>query len=348
MTRARAARSTEGYETLRDLWTGFWRSQVLFAAVEQGLFELLATGPRSAVEVARELGLDERLTVDVLEVLVGERLLSRKTGTTGSEYMTTEVADRHLRAGAEEDLTAMIKLAKSRQYAQWARLGESLVSGEPVGPNGQSRRTVISEMASDGAGALDGFSRSIGNVFRGTFERFLSVVDLSDVTEVLDVGGSTGLFSILAATRYPHLSCVSFDHPSMVPIARARIGEHPCADRIRVVGGDFFEELPSTPFAHMSNVLHDWVGANRTDLLSSLFRAVEPGGRLAIVGPLLGGDPFGGAHLLSLNIHLEMGGRVPSLDELVADCEAVGFRGWRRHRLDAVSHAVVFGKPLED
>lgn len=335
---------TAGIDQLRRLWTGFWRSQVLFAAVEVGLFDLLDERAYTGTEIADKLGLHPPTLINILEVLVGERLLVRRRAGDRLEYTNAALAQRHLRSGAEEDLSALMRLARDRQYEQWGRLVDMLHTGEPVGPNAQSRRTVITELAEADDAELRTLGRSIGNVFRPVFERFLQVVDLSDVETLLDVGGSTGLFSILAAQRHPALRCISFDHPAMVSYARQRVAEHGLQSRIDVVGGDFFHSLPSCTFAHMSNVLHDWTGQNRLALLSSVYRALVPGGRLAVVGPLLGSDPFGGSHLLALNIGLEMGGNVPTLDELLEVGRQAGFTSSTRHRLDAMSSAVIFTK----
>jgi SAM-dependent methyltransferase len=337
---------TAGIDQLRRLWTGFWRSQVLFAAVEVGVFDLLGGQARTAEQVAAELGLHQTTTLSMLEVLVGERLLVRRRDSGMVVYANSGVADAHLRRGAEADLSALMRLARSRQYDQWAQLTDILRTGGSVGPNAQSRRTVITELAEADDEELRELGRSIGNVFRPLFDRFLDVVDLTGVDTLLDVGGSTGLFSILAASRHPHLRCVSFDNPAMVPHAEQRVTEHSLTSRITVVGGDFFDSLPTCSFAHMSNVLHDWVGENRRALLHNVFRALVPGGRLAVVGPLLGADPFGGSHLLALNIQLEMGGNVPTLDELVESGRAAGFTTWTRSRLDSVSSAVIFTKPV--
>jgi hypothetical protein len=44
-----------------DLIFGRWRSQILYTGVKLGVFDALASGPKNAVRVAGELGVDAGL-----------------------------------------------------------------------------------------------------------------------------------------------------------------------------------------------------------------------------------------------------------------------------------------------
>ena len=78
-----------------DLVFGRWRSQILYAGVELGLFEALADGPRTAREVADELELPKvvREAGDLPEE-VG--VADRTTFTAGDMFEAVPQADAYL------------------------------------------------------------------------------------------------------------------------------------------------------------------------------------------------------------------------------------------------------------
>ena len=83
--------------------------------------------------------------------------------------------------------------------------------------------------------------------------------DLSRFRRMIDLGGATGHLVIAACERYPNLSGVVFDLPEAVPPAQEIVGASPVADRIEIIGGDFFkDELPEGDLYAMGRILHDW------------------------------------------------------------------------------------------
>ena len=58
-----------------DLIFGRWRSQILYAGVKLGVFDALASDPKSAVRVARELGVDAGLLYRLMRALGSLELL---------------------------------------------------------------------------------------------------------------------------------------------------------------------------------------------------------------------------------------------------------------------------------
>ena len=71
----------------------------------------------------------------------------------------------------------------------------------------------------------------------------------------MDVGGSQGVLLAAILRANPSMRGVLFDLPVMVEgAAELFAAAHGVADRATVVGGDFFESIP-TGDAH---ILHDW------------------------------------------------------------------------------------------
>src|SRR3954468_12311304 len=87
-----------------DLLEAFRRSQALFTAVSLGVFDALATGPRSVPDLARQLQADPNALGRLLDACVGLRLLTR----VGDLYENTPAATSYLTTTSPRRLTGYI------------------------------------------------------------------------------------------------------------------------------------------------------------------------------------------------------------------------------------------------
>jgi hypothetical protein len=107
--------------------------------------------------------------------------------------------------------------------------------------------------------------------------------DFTGIRTIVDVGGNDGslLAAVLAAN--PEMRGVLFDLPGVVASAANRLAEWGIAERCEVIGGDFFEGLPSGGDAYIvSNVLHDWDDDQATAILRNVHKALGGRGRLLV------------------------------------------------------------------
>ena len=72
----------EASEKVIDLIFGRWRSQILFAGVKLGVFDALASGPKSAVGVAGALDVDAGMLYRLMRALGSLELLHEDTNRT--------------------------------------------------------------------------------------------------------------------------------------------------------------------------------------------------------------------------------------------------------------------------
>jgi predicted transcriptional regulator len=77
-----------------DLIFGRWRSQILYAGVTLGVFETLASGPRSAASVASELAVDAGMLYRLMRALGSLALLHEDQHRTFSLTPMGEVLRR--------------------------------------------------------------------------------------------------------------------------------------------------------------------------------------------------------------------------------------------------------------
>jgi 16S rRNA G1207 methylase RsmC len=145
----------------------------------------------------------------------------------------------------------------------------------------------------------------------GGFLALLDKVDLSTASTICDLGGANGTLCGLAVQRHPHLKATLFDLPPVLPIAQRHLDAIGVAEKVTLVGGDFFvDELPRADVIVMGNILHDWDEGQKKSLIGKAREALTDGGRLIAVENIIDDarrqNTFG--LLMSLNMLIELPG----------------------------------------
>ncbi|SBT42747.1 methyltransferase [Micromonospora auratinigra] len=152
-------------------------------------------------------------------------------------------------------------------------------------------------------------------------EAVAAAVDLSAYPTIVDVGGNSGTLLGQLLTAAPGNRGVLFDRPAIVPAAREQLAGAGLADRVEVVGGDFFDRVPDGGDLYtLKNILWDWDDADAARILATVAAAMPSGATLMIIDQFLPEMPLGdGAeldprtrelHRVSFSILLQRGGRV--------------------------------------
>lgn len=111
------------------------------------------------------------------------------------------------------------------------------------------------------------------------------LLDCTNDTSVLDVGGGSGVYSAHLLMRYSSLSATIFERPPVDQLARTCLTDRNLyPGRAHVIAGDMFvDPLPRDASLHLySHVLHNWGPDKVHLLLSKSFDSIAPGGRIAI------------------------------------------------------------------
>jgi acetylserotonin N-methyltransferase len=157
----------------------------------------------------------------------------------------------------------------------------------------------------------------------------VNAVDLGRYRTLVDLGGATGHLAAAACRRWPNLSAVVFDLPQVIGLTREVVHTTPVADRVTIVGGDFFaDDLPPGDVYALGRILHDWTEEKIGRLLARTHAALPPGGAVLIAEKVLHDDKAGPdwAVTQSLNMLLVTEGKERTLGEYAALLEAAGFR----------------------
>lgn len=340
LTRGIARR--EGAEMF-DLVAGFVQSQVLMAVVELRLLHRLIESPRSAAGLAREAG----MTSDRMEILLqaaaalglirrrkdGRFTVARKgaalLGVPGLEAM---ILHHRVFYRDMENPVALLRGEVDTELANfWPYVFGARGDVDPA-----VTRTYSDLMAD-----------SQGLVAQDT----LRMVNLSDVTCLLDVGGGSGAFALAVAQAYPAMNLMLFDLPDVVPAARTRFDAAGLGERLAVHGGSFrSDSLPHGADAiSLIRVLYDHSDDTVRGLLSKIFDTLPKGGRLIISEPMSGGavpEPSGDVYFAFYTMAMRTG-RTRSAAEIARFCAETGFAGIEtpKSRRPFVTSVVSCAKP---
>lgn len=322
----------------------FWSSKVLLTAVEFGVFTKLGSRRLTGAELGAELGLHPRARADFFDALVAMRFFGREGEGPSAKYFNTEEGAMFLDERSPRYVGGILVMLNARLFRFWNDLPEALRTGKPQNEIKHGQKGMFEELYSD-LPRLDQFMGAMTGLSRINFEAFAEKFDFSRFQTLCDVGGATGLLSIEAARRHPHLKCIPFDLPEVEPIAKKHIAAARLEDRIRTASGDFFKDpLPRADVITMGMILHDWNLEKKMHLIRAAFDALRPGGALVAIEALIDDARRENVQglLMSLNMLIEFG---DAFDYTGADfrkwCGEAGFRTFEVIHLAGPSSAAV-------
>lgn len=256
-------------EGLWRMARGFQPSRILLTAVEMGVFAALGNGPKTSLEVATELKANERATDRLMNALVALGLLI----TEGGFFINSEEVNEYLVPGKPDYMGAAL-MHTANMWDSWSTLTDAVKVGTSLlKREGKSRQQWIESF----------ISAMHYNATRRARE-VVSIIDLTGLYRLLDVGGGSGAYSIAFCRAKPDLEAVVFELPDVVPLTKQYIEEAGMIERIKVVAGDYLEDELGSGFdmAFLSSVIHSNRPKENQELFNKCWRALSPGGMIAI------------------------------------------------------------------
>lgn len=261
--------------------------QLLYVVAKLGIPDRLASGPKSAEELAKETGTHERSLLRVMRALAMDEFFIEDE--QGRFTLTPDTAA--LRTGARGSARAVAIMTGEPWY--WQMYG-GLLETVKTGKNAFEAihgMTVYQYLAQNPeAGQL--FDEYMEEVSAPWDWLLLAAFDFSGFGKVADIGGGRATLLTQLLKAYPSMTGVLCDQPAVTERARSRVEADGLADRFELVGGSFFESVPPGADAYLiRNVLHDWDDDHALVLLKNCRAAMKPTAVLLIVEVLLAEGP---------------------------------------------------------
>lgn len=324
----------------------FWTLQAVYLArayyvvAELKIADLLAEGPMTCEQLAKETGTHERSLFRILRALASFGVFAQnKRG----EFEMTEAAQtlRSDVVGSVRDWTILTGTMPS-----WQAFGQAL---EVVctGKNGF-------ELAHPGFSNLYDYCqehREFSETFikaqnawtRWQRDAILDAYDFSRFRRIVDVAGGRGSFMAGILTRCSQTTGVIFDQPETIEHTKVVISDAGLADRCELVGGSFFDEVPAGGDAYViKHVLRDWDDQSVIKILNNCHRAMPSDAVLLVIDATM--DPRNLedriAKLLDVEQMLWLSGKLRTTQEWDEILDQTGFRRIHEQRT-AIVDAVI-------
>jgi hypothetical protein len=303
---------------------GFSVSYLLAAMVELGVPDALATGPRTAQELADALGCDadslhRALRMGAVYNLVRLDRAGRFRSTRLTKALTSD-------APYASDQWCAFMASQAHQTA-WGDLATTIRTGEPAfrRQNGMSFFDWFDQHPDEGrafAAGLSGLTLSEASAIAASYKFPRTGV-------VCDVAGGVGVVLGEVLSRRPEVRGILLEAPSVLPEAATYLGSLGVADRVDLQQGNFFEAFQARADLYLMKwILHDWDDGDCVRILRNVAAAMPVGAKLLVIE---GVQDRNAAHPRFSPIDLQMlvvteGGRERTVSEIQGLLAAAGLR----------------------
>lgn len=281
-----------------ELSGSYWQTCTLHAAVRLGVFSAIGEERLTGGEVADRLKTVERAMSMLLNALVAMGFLVKNEGW----YANTPASLTFLVKDAPQYLGFMI-MHHHHLVETWARLGEAVETGGPVGGGSATRDDERRES----------FLMGMFNNAMLIAPTLTKTIDLTGRRRLLDLGGGPGTYGIHFCLNNPHLQAAVYDLATTRPFAEQTIARFGLSDRIKFLDGDYVSEAVPGGYdvAWLSHILHGEGPEDCQRIIDKTVAALEPGSLIMIhefiLDNTLDGPLFPALFSLNMLLHTEGG-----------------------------------------
>jgi ubiquinone/menaquinone biosynthesis C-methylase UbiE len=299
-----------------DMRDGFRPTAVVGAAAELGLFDLI---PDEGITIS-ELACKANAAVRGIQVLADGLAALNVLEKREDRYFVPAKLRPVLSENSPDTAIPMLRHRMSMMRG-WSQLAWAAKAGFPApktsgirGPDGDLQAFVL---------AMDVISREVAD---DVVRQLLPL----QFKKMLDVGAGPGTWTFAFHRAVPEARAILFDLPHAVSLARQKAEQAGLADRVEFVVGDFYrDELPSgVDFVWVSAIAHQNSREQNRELFRKVYRALEPGGQIAIrdivMDPTRTAPVDGALFAINMLVNTPAGGTY-TLDEYREDLLAAGF-----------------------
>lgn len=271
---------------------GSYATELLAAAVcDFEVFQRLANRPKTFDEVREEIRLAERPANVLFTALRAMGLLTIVDGRLD----LSAVAREHVLSGSEFNIAGYIALAAESPGVR--TMAERLRTNAPSKQKNEDRGAAYIfregiESAMDEEESARRLTLALAGRAKNVAPYLAANVTLTNAKRLLDVGGGSGIYSIVLLQHNPQLRAIVWDRAEVLKVAEEFGQAYGLAERFELLAGDMFADpVPADcDVVLLSNILHDWDVPECRRLLRRLADAMPAGGRLFIHDVFLDDD----------------------------------------------------------
>ena len=217
---------TESVMRLVEISAGYWLPRALHVVANLAIADALDQEPRSAADLAKEVGVDADALDRLLRLLASHGVFDRRSG----KYEHNELS-RALRSDHPQSMRAYVRLVGLPVFwKSWGALDQVVRSGKPAVSD-------IFAYFKEHPQETEIFDAGMKSKAQSVISPVIAAYDFSMFGTIGDIGGGLGHLLKAILKSAPKLRGVLFDQPHVVE----RVGvDQTIASRLILQGGDFF------------------------------------------------------------------------------------------------------------
>jgi predicted O-methyltransferase YrrM len=258
-------------QPLLETQMAFSLSRLIMVGTKLGVFEALAEGPATAPEIAARCETSEVGMEKLLFALTGAKYLRPED----DRYALTPVARKWLLRDSPNSLVDKMLF----QFYEWEYMERSedyVRTGEPL-----ELHSMTDEEEWD---SYQRGMRSVANAFAPEAVRRMPVP--RGATEMLDIGGSHGYYSVALCRKHDGLRSTILDLPQAIEHAAPLLAKEGMGDRVVHRAGDALSDDLGTEeydLVLIAQLVHHFSEEQNRELAARVARALRPGGIYAVL-----------------------------------------------------------------
>ncbi|MCL1472483.1 acetylserotonin O-methyltransferase [Argonema antarcticum] len=276
---------TEGESSssvLLEMMYGYQKSQAIFVATKLGIADILNNGSKTADELAEATGVDSRSIYHLMRMLVSVGVFS----VENNDKFQLNNLGKHLLTGTSDSLRGTVMAMGDELYQAWGNLLPSIKSGETAFES-TFKMSLYSYFKQNYEASVN-FNEWMKETTREWLLPVLEAYDFSEVKTLVDVGGGIGTLTAVILKANPQMQAILFDREDVVVDADKVLEVAGVADRCRIVGGNFFDSVPSGGDLYLlSRVLLNWDDTHAIKILQNCYQAMTAKDKLVVVDFML-------------------------------------------------------------
>jgi len=328
-------------ERLQQLGFAYAPPLIISAAVSNKVFDALESGAKTVEQVSKETGASVRGLRAVMDALVGLDLLKKDPKR---KYSLTPESEAFLISNKPGTLAGFFQTILPRLASKWLHITEVARTGRPVAAvNEETEGTEF-------------FSQLVENIIPMSYggaqklADHLKVSKTKDELRVLDLAAGSGIWGIALAEKSPRVRVAAVDWAGMIPTTKQITRKFGVSDRFEFIGGDLLEANFGNGYdiATLGHILHSEGEQRSRQLLKKTFRALKPGGTIAIAEWLVNDRRTEPTHSLMFAVQMLVNterGDTFSFNEIKSWLEEAGFKQVRKLEAPGPSPLILATKP---
>jgi ubiquinone/menaquinone biosynthesis C-methylase UbiE len=328
-------------ERLQQLGFAYAPPLIISAAVNNKVFDTLQGGPKTIEQVSKHTGASPRGLRGIMDALVGLELLKKDRQ---SRYSLTAESEAFLISDKAGTLAGFFGSVLPVLASRWLQLTDVVYNGRPP---------VAVNQETDGT---EFFSQLVETIIPMSYPAAQKLADhlklakSKEQVRAIDLAAGSGIWGIAMVQKSPKVRVTAVDWAGMIPTTKRITAKFGVGDRFEFIEGDLAEADFGSGYdvATLGHILHSEGEQRGRQLLRKVFRALKPGGIIAIAEWLVNDHRTEPLHALMFAVQMLVNtenGSTFSFNEIKKWLQDAGFKDVRKLDAPGPSPLVLATKP---